>query len=229
MRPGGRFHGLRFQSFKRPGNPSRSVNNATPAISLGLILLGAACAHLSAAERITVELRPGEGVTCAELTTPRPWTVPSDVPNNDSGLLRAGGFHRAGADFEFRQGEKLLVSIFTGSRINLCSPDKYAVIQQNSKLALTPATEVEWQSGRVLQRFERHVGGEAANGQPFPMPAVPSPRPGVLVGARRHIDSLVDRSGIHCALYLGRYGQLPRPIRCLSIQSTRCSLFYRSL
>jgi len=178
MRPGGRFHGLRFQSFKRPGNPSRSVNNATPAISLGLILLGAACAHLSAAERITVELRPGEGVTCAELTTPRPWTVPSDVPNNDSGLLRAGGFHRAGADFEFRQGEKLLVSIFTGSRINLCSPDKYAVIQQNSKLALTPATEVEWQSGRVLPRFERHVGGEAANGQPFPMPAVPSPRPG---------------------------------------------------
>src|SRR5438874_2201609 len=96
------------------------------AISHSLTLIAAASTTLYAAERITVELRPGEGVICGELKTPRPWAVPAHGPDPrlDADLLRGGAFHRGGADFEFRQGGKLLVGIFTGHRTSLYSPDK---------------------------------------------------------------------------------------------------------
>jgi len=145
------------------------------AISQRTILLVAVCALLPASERITVELRPSEGVACGELSTPRPWTVPSHNPAYLYPGLEGNSFEWGGAEFEFRQNTKLLISVFSPPGLNqgkpttrLESPDRYAIIHQNGKFTMSPVTEAEWQIGRVLPQSKAGADIKAENGKPLP-------------------------------------------------------------
>jgi len=131
-------------------------------IAPALILLGAVPASLSAQGRITVDLKPEEGVTCTELMTPKPWTVPRDSLQPG---IEQNRFLYSGAHFEFRGGSRLLISVGAGSGH---SPDRYAIIQQNSKYTMVPVTDSEWEVGRVLPQSKAGADGKAENGKPLP-------------------------------------------------------------
>ena len=144
--------------------------------SYGLILLVTAGAPLYAAERITVELKAGEGVVCGELNTPRPWTVPPHNPSYTYPGIKEGSFSWWGADFELRQGKRLLISVFTDAGLyqgkptgRLDSLDRYAVVSENGKLALAPAAEEDWQAARVLSHSKQKPGQAKTprDGQPL--------------------------------------------------------------
>lgn len=161
--------------FKNNGYSADETIMRSPAISYGIIPLVAVCALLPGAERITVELQPGEGVTCGEVTTPRPWTVP---PHNPAYLypgLEGNTFQWSGAHVEIRQSSQLQISVFAPpglyqgkSTTRLDSTDRYAIIRQNGKFTMIPVTEVEWQIGLVLPQSKAGVDGKAENGKPLP-------------------------------------------------------------
>jgi hypothetical protein len=75
-------------------------------------------------------------------------------------------------EFEFRHGKSLLVSaiyppgLYT-TKSYIYSLDRYALATERGNLVLSPVSEAERQSARVLPHTQRRVDGTAENGQPF--------------------------------------------------------------
>jgi hypothetical protein len=145
-------------------------------VTAGFLVFWSSCVHLSAAERITVELQVSEGVVCNVVNTSRPWTVPPHNPSYTYPGIKEGSFSWWGADFELRQGKRLLISVFTDSGLyqgkptaRLDSLDRYAVISENGKLALAPAAEEDWQAARILSHSKQMSGAAKTprDGQPL--------------------------------------------------------------
>ncbi|HEX5424740.1 MAG TPA: hypothetical protein VFW94_14420 [Candidatus Acidoferrales bacterium] len=126
---------------------------------------------ISPGERITVKLPSEAGLSCSDLRVPK-WRVPA----YDRSLhydLGSRGFERGVAQFEFREGKRLLVRIFAppppfkGPSFRLYSLDVYAIVSERGKTALEAATQAEWQAARTLPRSSNHAPGAPRNGQPF--------------------------------------------------------------
>src|SRR5690349_17231035 len=113
-----------------------------------LALIGLTPSELPARERITVELKMGEGVSCNELRTPSRWTVPPyDRQSKEAPIfLPEYGFMLNHDSFELRQGARLLLGVVAKSyarraRTPLYSPDVYAIVHQKTRVVLEHAPQ----------------------------------------------------------------------------------------
>jgi hypothetical protein len=156
-------------------NSTESADDPVMRVSKSQLVFLALVAQLLGAERVTVEFQPAEGVRCGELVAPKVWALPKDADGRVAEVPRHGRFELGASLFEFRQGRQLMVGVFgynvpppKSPRSAVYSADHYVVVDQGGKLKFLPATEADWQAGRVLQTTIRGAGGSAKNGDPFP-------------------------------------------------------------